>query len=686
MSGPLDEYRAKRDFARTPEPAPAEPRPGEGTFVIHRHEARRLHYDLRLAMQGVLKSWAVPKGFSYRPEDKHLAVRTEDHPIEYETFHGMIPKGEYGAGTMTIWDHGHYRVLTDGDWVAATEAGKLEIEVYGRRVRGEWHLVRTKQNWLIFKARDHYAAAEGVTPLDMDLSAAAELDLPGRAPRRMLTGDRGAPFTDPGWLFELDVVGRRVFAAKRGDEVQWLGAAGRGLAAKLPELTRDLRRVRAQDALLDGVLAVTDAHGRPSAAALEAALRGGGDAGAALCFYAFDLLHYDRFDLRALPLLSRKAALVAALAQCRRTLFVDHVAGSGLELAQSVAAAGLPGMIAKRGTGVYAGGASRDWRRCAVTPAPAAADRAVEEALQERERTRDKTSRVALSNLEKVYWPKEGYTKGDLLLFYEQVTDVLLPLLHERPVHLYRWPDGIEGKNFYQHNAPDGVPDWVVTESIQRRHKETPVQHIVCNDRDTLLYLINLGSIDLHPWMSRRGSLESPDYAVIDFDPKDAPFDHVVRLARETGKLLRGIGLRPLLKTSGASGLHVHIPLVPGYTYEQARMFCEGVCRVIAKEHGDIATVERAIAQRGRRVYLDFGQNRRGQTVVPAYAVRPQPGATVSTPLDWDELTGDLHPSLFTIHTVPARLAQRGDLARPLLEDRQDLMPAIAALQDALGG
>ena len=691
MGGTLDDYRRKRDFGRTPEPAPEpepeRPRPGEAVFVIHRHEARRLHYDLRLEMDGVLKSWAVPKGFSYDPTDKHLAVRTEDHPIEYETFEGMIPKGEYGAGTMTIWDHGHYRMLGDVDWAKTVDSGKFEIVMYGRRLRGEWHVVKTKENWLLFKARDRHAAQEGVPALNMDLSAAAANDLPKAASREMTVGEQAEPFSDPAWLFEMKFEGRRLLARKRGDEVDFLGRAGRGLVAQLPALAERFALVRADAVLLDGVLVATDAHGRPSTELLDAVLAGR-DVGAAgdVVYYAFDLLHYDRWDVRGLALLDRKAALQALLPRGGNVLYVDHVMGRGLELARSVADAGLPAVIAKRGASHYRAGPSSEWLECAVAPAAAADGVAVQEALQRPGGAGERpVPRVKLSNLEKVYWPGEGYTKGDLLAFYEQVTEYLLPYLHERPVHLYRWPDGIEGKNFYQQNAPEGCPDWVDTEVIQRRHKDEPVRQIVCNNRDILLYLINLGSIDVHPWMSRRGSLESPDYAVIDFDPKSAPFTDVVKLARETGKLLRGIGMRPLLKTSGATGLHVHIPLLPGYTYDQARMFCEGVCRVIAKEHKDISTVERNIAARGRRVYLDFGQNRRGQTIVPPYVVRPQPGATVSTPLDWDELSFDLHPSQFSIHTVPPRLGERGDLFRPLLEDRQDLMPAIAALQGLLG-
>lgn len=209
---------------------------------------------------------------------------------------------------------------------------------------------------------------------------------------------------------------------------------------------------------------------------------------------------------------------------------------------------------------------------------------------------------------------------------------------------------------------------------------------MVCNDRDTLTWFANQASIDLHPWLSRRASLDSPDWMVLDLDPKTAPFANVVRIAREAGRVLRGIGLRPLLKTSGATGLHVFVPLEPGYTYEQSRMFCDGLARIVYRKLPAIVTVERKLGSRAGRVYLDYGQNRRGQTIVPPYSVRPGPGATVSAPLAWDELDGDLSPARFTIRTMPGRLAEVGDLFRPALTDRQDLLPAISALERHLAG
>ncbi len=685
MGKSIDDYREKRDFEKTREPAPGEDRidrDGPPVFVVHRHEARNLHYDLRIEMEGVLRSWAVPKGFSYDPADKRLAVRTEDHPIEYEHFSGMIPKGEYGAGAMTIWDKGTWELIKAEDATKAVEAGELKVLLRGRRLRGEWHLVKTKggpNHWLLFKSKDVYAGPSRDSAVGVDLSQAEERALPAHV-EPMRPGGTRTPFSDPEWVFEMAFRGRRALAEKRGDT-----ALFRGLDRPVPELERHLGRLRAENALLDGVLVVLDEGQRPSPELLLERLAGAAEH--ELVYYAFDLLHLEEFDLSGLPLLDRKAALRAVLPPDGHLLFVDHVPREGEELARTLAAAALPMMIAKRAASTYASGASEDWVEVEVADAGAQEAAAPVAEVLEKRSGRPRKSRVKLTNLEKVYWPREGYTKGDLVHYYERVADVLLPYLRDRPLHMYRWPDGIEGKSFYQHDAKEHTPDWVelfeVTSDTPGKEGEV-TRLTIANDRDTLLYLANLGSIDLHPWMSRRQSIDSPDYVVVDLDPKEAPFENVVRIAREVGRLLRGIGLRPLLKTSGASGLHIVVPLVPGYTYDHSRMFCEGVARVVARELGDIATVERKLANRGGKVYVDFGQNRAGQTIVPPYVPRPVPGASVSCPLEWDELDFELSPRMFTIETIFERLEERGDLFRPLLGDLQDLMPAIEALDGYL--
>ncbi len=692
-------YQAKRNFRRTPEPAfddpaatPATPSEGipaaEGSFVIHRHEARRVHYDLRFAAGGVLISWAVPRGFSYDPAAKHLAVHVEDHPLRYRTFEGVIPKGEYGAGTMLIWDTGSYEVVKAADLGAALAAGEVKVILRGRRLRGEWHLVRTsgrgdKDEWLLFKARDRYARAAGDPVAEVDPARVRPAPLPKR-PRAMSAGADHDQFSGADWIFELEFEGLRALALINGGAAAFAAPGGGRLrlhARAAAAAQAAFAGVRAEHALLDGVWVAMDRSGRPDRRAIDAWAAGEETEGA-VAYYAFDLLHYEEWDLRGMPLLERKQMLRSLLPPSPTLLYADHVAASGENLAAVAEAAGFHALVAKRADSPYRPGAQPAWRRVPLT-APAAARRLdLHSALAQAAAAQrpPRAARVPFSNLDKVYWPAEGYTKGDLLRFYEQVAEFLLPYLRDRPVHLNRYPDGIAGKSFFQRQAPAGVPDWVELVEVDSRHE----RQFVCNDLQTLLYLINLGSIELHPWLSRRASLEQPDFAVLDLDAKESSFANAKRVARTAGKVLRGIGLAPAVKTSGASGLHVYLPLVPGYGYDQTRLLMEAVGRVVAREHPDLASVERHPRGRGGKVYVDFLQNRKSATVVPPYVARPVPGASVSMPLEWDELDGDLHPGMFTIANTPALLVRRGDRFRSTLTAPQDFAPAIERLQDYL--
>ena len=391
----------------------------------------------------------------------------------------------------------------------------------------------------------------------------------------------------------------------------------------------------------------------------------------------FDLLRYDDWNLAKVPLVRRKEALASVLPGGERVLYVDHVRGRGDELFAVVRQGGLPGVVAKRAESAYRAGPSGDWRRIPAAAGKASrAEGSVHEVIGS---AAPRKSRVKFTNRDKVYWPTEGITKGQLLDYYDSMADHLLPYLRDRPCHMLRYPDGIEGKFFYQKNVVGRIPDWVPTQLI-KLDAGKEVRYVVCNDRDTLLHMVNLGSIDLHPWLSRCDDPERPDVAVIDLDPSTSDFAKVIRLAQTVGKILRGAGLRPYLKTSGKTGLHIYLPLQRRYSYEQVRMFCEAVARMTVQEHRDTATVERSPAKRGSRVYVDFLQNRREQTLVPPYVVRPVAGATVSTPLDWDELRGGLHPSQHDLFNVPERTERLGDLFRGAIDDAQGLEEAIEAL------
>ncbi|MBI3782528.1 MAG: DNA ligase D [Deltaproteobacteria bacterium] len=281
---------------------------------------------------------------------------------------------------------------------------------------------------------------------------------------------------------------------------------------------------------------------------------------------------------------------------------------------------------------------------------------------------------LRLTNTDKVFWPQDGYTKGDLLKYYEDVWPWIAPYLRDRPVVLTRFPDGIEGKSFFQKNAPAFTPGWVETCHIG------DTDFFICNDLRTLLYVVNSGCIPLHVWSSRMGTLHTPDWSILDLDPKGAAFTDVVRVARQAHKLLDELGVAHFLKTSGQDGLHILIPIGTALTHDEARAFAEVLARVIVLQLPEIATVTRAVGSRGGKVYVDFLQNGEGKTIAAPLSARPRPGAPVSMPLDWRDLTSRLDPKSFTIRNAAARLRRSGDPMVDVLKAAADVRSALIAL------
>jgi bifunctional non-homologous end joining protein LigD len=291
---------------------------------------------------------------------------------------------------------------------------------------------------------------------------------------------------------------------------------------------------------------------------------------------------------------------------------------------------------------------------------------------------------VKITNPKKIFWPDEGYTKADLIAYYEAVAPLLLPYLRERPVVLTRYPDGITGKSFFQKDAPEFVPAWVRTERIYSKEAEREIDYFIVNDAETLRYIANLGTIPLHLWSSRLGSLERPDWLILDLDPKQAPFGDVVKVARHLHRILDELGLSNYIKTSGATGLHVLIPLGAHYTHEEARTFGRLLALLGVEAAPEIATIARPIRARGGKVYIDFAQNGHGRTIVAPFSVRPLPGAPVSCPLRWDQVTARLDPMRFTIKTIPKQFEKMQDPLAPILTGAIDMAAAIARIEARL--
>jgi bifunctional non-homologous end joining protein LigD len=843
----LDTYRRKRDPAQTPEPFAAPAPSPAGTsrrFVVQQHAARRLHWDLRLEIDGVLVSWAVPRGPSIDPKEKRLAVQTEDHPLEYAAFEGLIPNGNYGAGAMIVWDAGTYRTV---DGVAAADglaAGKLDLELRGHKLRGRWALVRTKgsggKDWLLFTKAS--AAVSGPEPVvaqpgsvlsgltvtelgdgvrrDAELADAAraagapQRALPANAVTPMLADTAGAAFSRPGWLFELKYDGVRVLIVRQtGAPPRLLVRSGRDVTVSFPDIAAAAAHLPADAYVVDGELIALDERGTGSFERLQQRLGltnpwtvARAAAEVPVQVYGFDLLAVAGYDLRGLGLAQRKALLRRLLPAQGVIRYADHIEEHGEVFFEEARQHGVEGIVAKRADSPYVGGRrSRDWLkikapktadlaivgfvpgkgtraplgalmlawrdgdaltyagnvgsglndqviaallpllRDSIRPTPAFASVEplvrsavfVEPALVAEVRFTEATERGLLrqpvfervrddkrledvdalpagrspapvqrsapeepaeqasgeappanpprdalrfqrTNLNKVFWPADGYTKGDLLAYYERIWPAIAPYLRDRPVVLTRYPDGIEGKSFFQKNAPEFVPDWVPTCRIE------DTEYFLCNELDALLYVINLGCIPLHVWSARRESIERPDWASLDLDPKDAPFRDVIAVARCIHALLEPLGAPHFIKTTGQDGLHVLIPLGDALTHDEAKSFAEVLARLVVAELPDIATIVRPVGGRGGKVYVDFLQNGFGKTLAAPFSARPRAGAPVSTPLAWSEVTTRLSPARFTIATTPVRTEKHGDPMHAILESSVDVGALLAALQERL--
>ncbi len=825
MSSPSDrlsEYRSKRAADKTPEPFDEGAPSGAGIFVIQKHAATRLHYDVRLEYDGVLLSWAVPAGISFDPAIKRFAAHTEDHPIEYADFEGVIPPDEYGGGEMVVWDRG--ALTWDGDPTEGLANGKLLFTLHGYKLVGQWTLVQMKKNpkeWLLIKHTDAWSRPDEERELSEasvltgrtveDLRAAVDPEPPllawakeqgaetgevdGATLDLMLAKVADGPFTNYDWLFEVKYDGYRLVVSKDGRSVRLRYRSGLDATSLFPDLTSAIRRLPFNRFVVDGEVVVLDADGRPSFAALQrrGKLSSSHEIAAAAVrspatFFGFDLISLGALDLRTLPLSDRKSGLARVLPALGPLRYTDHFVGIGEALFDQAVAMGLEGVMAKRSDSRYVAGRTDSWLKvkseqtgtfaivgftepkgsrasvgalhiaaaadgglvyagrvgsgftdakltsmhtqltadaipepqAAGTPPATDADTWVTPVLACTIRFKEVTESGSLrhpvfidlapydpsgifivesalrseppppavidtrttepTNPDKVFWPGDGYTKGGLIDYYTAVSDHLVPYLVDRPLVLDRYPDGIDGKSFFQKNAPEYVPDWIRTEWVGNEAGKGNTYFIV-DDADALRYIANLASIPLHIWASRLTTIDQPDWCILDLDPKEAPFTSVVKVAREIRRMCDDMDLPSYVKTSGKTGLHVLIPMGRGFSYDQQKLLGELLARVVESRLSDIATTVRNPAGRDGKVYLDYLQNGRGKLLVGPYSVRPVVGATVSAPLRWDEVVPSLDISRFTIASMPRRLASmRDDPLLGVLTDVPDILSGLAKL------
>ncbi len=537
---PLEEYRRKRRFHVTSEPSGSKTKKKRAkglAYVIQKHRATALHYDFRLEWNGVLLSWAIPKGPSLDPTVKRMAQHVEDHPIEYASFEGIIPAAEYGGGTVMVWDRGTWTPESP-DVDAALKKGDLKFTLHGEKLKGSWVLVRTKgwggsakPAWLLIKHRDDFASDEDV----------AETRPRSVVSNRLLT------------QIAIDE-GGDAEKASTGDPV-----------AEVEKLLSDPKLLQRTKKDSPAVW-----HSKPRGERKE---------------------EKDKED------------------------------------------------ISSRVKSAKATGAVPRVRAAQPQHAP----------------SKKSSFPVPVSNPDKVFWPEEGWTKGDLVAFYAGVFDQLRPWVENRPLSLERCPDGLAGQCFYQKEKPGSLPSDTRTVAVKHGKDRKVTNTVVGGKLETQLALANLGCIATHVWGSRADDLDKPDWVCFDLDPDSGLIVDAIRAALKVKQALDALDLVSFPKTSGGKGLHVFVPIVRGPGTEAVTWFAKTLGTRLAAAWPKDLTMEMRIAARKGRVFLDSFRNAFGQTVVSPYSVRRRPHAPISTPLSWAEVVESLRAEDFTIGNFAAR-------------------------------
>ena len=764
----LDEYRRRRRQQATPEPFGESASGGDGLrFVVQRHAARRLHYDFRLERDGALASWAVPKGVPLRRGERHLAVHVEDHPLEYAEFEGTIPAGEYGAGTVEIWDRGTYELVEE------KRDGGLTVRLRGERLDGVWTLVPAKldgnpKNWLLLRKDGADAASARYAPMLASSSDA----LP--------QGDE--------WVYEPKWDGFRAIVTVAGGQATLTSRNGNDLTGRFRDAARAAELgIRSADAVLDGEICALDERGRSQFSLLQ-------EGAGTLVLVLFDVLELDSEPLVSLPLAARRQELEQLVDPAAAPVVLSPQFADGEALLAAARDQGLEGVVAKRSRSAYQPGRrSSDWRKVKVrmgqevviagytkgqgrrtglgslvvgvheagglrwagnvgtgftdselerllgllrplerTTSPFAEtpkmprvrrgdvvwveprlvaqvefaewtregrlrapvylglreDKPASDVRRERAPApsvlRKGRRELRLSNLDKPFWPEEGITKGDLVAYYRDVAEVLVPHLRSRPFTMKRYPDGWQGKHFFQKQAPTHMPSWIKRAPFPastREGEKKVIDYALVDDELALLWMVNMACIDMHVWSSRADRPDRPDWVMFDLDPAEgATFDDVVTVAGLVRETLDLLDLEGFPKTSGSRGIHVLVPIARRHTFGEAREFAAIVAGALARAHPGLVTTEWTKSKR-RGVLVDANQNGPGKTNASVYSVRPRAGAPVSAPLRWDEVQPGLDLASFTMDAVLDRVARDGDLFAGVLHGKQSLTQALKRLR-----
>ncbi|MBW9051795.1 DNA ligase D [Rhizobium mesosinicum] len=814
----LETYQAKRDFKITPEPRGKPARVKGNSFVIQKHNATRLHYDFRLEMDGVLKSWAVTKGPSLNPEDKRLAVHVEDHPLSYGDFEGIIPKGQYGGGTVIVWDRGTWMPL--GDPHKAYRKGHMEFELDGEKLKGRWHLVRMhgkpgekRENWLLIKGDDEEARHEGSPDILKERpesaktgreleevaenpdatwqskpqggkAVAAKTKAPARkakAPALQRNWPKGAKkaampeFIDPElaklkpkppagerWIHEIKFDGYRLQVKIEDGRVTMLTRGGLDWTEKFGRDVVDaFASLPIETAVIDGELVVERDTGASDFSALQHDLSEGRYD--RFVFYAFDLIHLDGYSLLNVSLLERKHLLEKLIpGNSEKLRYSTHFNENGGLVLNHACRLSLEGVVSKLSDSKYVSGRNGEWikSKCSqrqefviggyvpstatknaigslamgyyedgalkhvgrvgtgytvataqmlyerlsamemkqssfddkltaeerrglhyVKPQLVAEvefrawsadgnlrhaafrglreDKPAKDVVREMEKTTAKNlpkSAVTLTHPDRIYWPDEGVTKEGLANYYAQVWRFMAPYVVNRPLALLRLPDGVSGhQRFFQKHAWKGMNEHI--EQITDPKDKGGEKLLRVTDFDGVVALVQSAVLEIHPWGTTTDNWEKPDMITMDLDPgEDVPWENVIAAAYELKERIESEGLAAFVKTSGGKGLHVVTPLEPKAGWADVKGFAKWLADSMSKDEPDRYLATATKAKRSGKIFIDYLRNGRGNTAVAAYSTRARPGAAVSMPLEWSELTTEIGPAYFTVDNTPARL------------------------------
>lgn len=898
----LSAYKKKRSFTDTPEPSGKE-RKAKGKqllFVVQKHHASHLHYDFRLEMHGVLKSWAVPKGPSMNPADKRLAMHVEDHPYEYKDFEGIIPKGNYGAGTVIVWDMGTYEPaekdgsIKEQEKLLLTEfhKGSLSIILKGKKLKGQFALVRISgrddNSWLLIKKNDEQAKKIDIIKKDKSVISGKTIeqvaankkanqwisnkDVKGELKKepRPVEDNNDKPekkhdkivqailkkqkikkrnafpknikpmlatladdvFEAEGWSYEVKWDGYRALAYLNKGKVSIRSRNNNSFDDQFYPVFDALKEWPI-NAVVDGEIVAVNENGFASFQQLQ---NWRSEADGELLYYVFDILWLNGFDLMQLSLTERREIVQQIIPDESLIRFSESFATSATEFFAASEKLGIEGIIAKKDDSEYIPGVrTRNWLKiktgkrheaiiCGYTrnegsnklfsavilgvyendelkfigqagtgftqnlqkdilktlkpletktcpfaeepiinkptrfrPNPPKAavvwvkpklvcearyqelttegvmrhpsfqglrtDKSEKDVLVEKaiaapvktekekdiirknikRKTKNQSRKTLLNphketqtrsinghelkftNLSKLYWPKEKISKRDILNYYYQVAPYMLPYMKDRPQSLNRYPNGVNGESFYQKNVSGKIADWLTTHNYKNTSKEGTKKFLVCTDEASLLYLANLGCIELNPWHSRIQSPDNPDWCVIDLDPDNNPFSQVIEAANAVKKILDAIDVESWPKTSGSTGIHIYIPLGAKYEYEQSKVLAELIVNLVHREIAGFTSLERNSSKRKGKIYLDFLQNRAIQTIAAPYSLRPKPGATASAPLHWEEVKKGLQIKDFTIYNMMDRIKKEGDLFKGVLGKGIDLHKVLKKTDTVFG-